>query len=155
MAIAEASPLPASMTPELVELRQRRRDSALSQLVSAAESSRHVSEPLVVLAALQRTHRLMGGAAARGFVVAHARSVALAGPAFLLGRSVRGVDWSAEDGSVVHLAALLLSPASLPAAAHVERVAAVMHLLRLQRTRQRVLEAEPAQVAALLQAGAS
>jgi len=150
MAIAEVTPIPTQPL-ELIELRNRRRESALVQMVTSAETAGDVSEAEIVLAALSRFHRLAGSAACRGFAVPHVRSAGVLRTRVVYGRSVRGVEWGAEDGQLVHLVALVLSPSTLGAVTHVERVGAAMHALRLQRTRQRLLECDPASAASVLQ----
>jgi len=137
---------------EVVELRHKRRDSVLSQLVAAAESSGVVRDGDVVMAALARAHRVGSQGIGHGVAIPHARSVAVLRPAALLGRSERGVDWDPGAEEPVRLVMLVLSPANLPALAHADRVVAAAHALRLQRTRHKLLEAERAAVRALLEA---
>jgi mannitol/fructose-specific phosphotransferase system IIA component (Ntr-type) len=152
MAITDV-PTVSSLPLDLVELRHKRRESALTQLVAAAETAGIIRDADVLLASLLRAQRLGSTAMGRGLAVPHARSFAVNRPAMLLGRSLRGVDWGAEDGLPVQVVALVLSPAATPMGMHVERVAAALHTLRLQRTRQRLLDLDVAGVVALLRGG--
>ena len=135
---------------EVVDLRHKRRESVLAQLVAAAERTGVVREPDVLLAALVRGQRLGSNSSVRGFAVPHARSVSVLRPAVLFGRSERGVEWDVRDAEPVQLVMLVLSPANSTPTAHAERVAATVRALRLQRTRQKLLEAEGDAVRALL-----
>jgi hypothetical protein len=58
----------------------------------------------------------------------------------LLGTSERGLDWDAPDGGDVHMAACVLTPGECSEELHVRRMNAVVAALRLQRTRQRLLD---------------
>jgi mannitol/fructose-specific phosphotransferase system IIA component (Ntr-type) len=69
--------------------------------------------------------------------------------AMVFGRSSRGIEWDAGDGPV-QLVLLVLSPAASALTAHADRVAAAVHALRLQRTRQKLLDAEQTTVRTLL-----
>jgi mannitol/fructose-specific phosphotransferase system IIA component (Ntr-type) len=140
----------ASSLLEVVELRHKRRDSVLVQLVAAAEQAGAVREPERLLAALARSHKLGSGSVGRGFAVPHARSLSVLRPASLFGRSERGIEWGTGEGDPVHLVMLVLSPAAMAASGHAARVADAVHALRLQRTRQRLLEAGRDAVLALL-----
>ena len=149
MAIAEA-PSISTAPLDIVELRHKRRDAALAQLVAAAERLGAAREPEVLLAALQHSERLGCCALGRGIAVPHARSLTVRRPVLVLGRSERGIDWGAADGQPVHLVVAVLTPGAASAEAHVERLAVVAHALRLQRTRQRLMEADAPAAAALL-----
>jgi mannitol/fructose-specific phosphotransferase system IIA component (Ntr-type) len=152
MAITDV-PAVSSLPLDLVELRHKRRESALTQLVAAAESAGIVRDADILLASLLRAQRVGTTAVGRGLAVPHARSFAVNRPAMLLGRSSRGVDWGAQDGAPVQIVALVLSPAATPAGMHVERVAGALHTLRLQRTRHRLLDVDVAGAVALLGGG--
>ena len=146
-------PAVSSLPLDLVELRHKRRESALTQLVAAAESAGIVRDADILLASLLRAQRIGSTAVGKGLAVPHARSFAVNRPALLLGRSVRGVDWGAQDGLPMHIVALVLSPAQTPMGMHAERVAGALHALRLQRTRQRLLDVDAAGAALLLRGG--
>ncbi|HTR96686.1 MAG TPA: PTS sugar transporter subunit IIA [Candidatus Acidoferrales bacterium] len=148
MSIAETDPVTTAPL-DVVELRHKRRDSALTQLAAAAERIGAVHEPGVLVAALQHSEQLGCSALGRGFAVPHVRSVAVHRPLLLLGRSTRGIEWGAADGQPVHLVAAVLTPSAASARTHVDRVTAVAHAIRLQRTRLRLLEAGATAASAL------
>ena len=152
MAIIDV-PAVSSLPFDIVELRHKRRESALTQLVAAAEAAGIIRDAEVLLVSLLRAQRLGSTAVGKGLAVPHARSFAVNRPAMLLGRSERGVDWGAQDGTPVQIVALVLSPALTPVAMHAERVAGALHVLRLQRTRQRLLDVDAAGAATLLRGG--
>ena len=149
MALADI-PSVSSTPLDIIELRHKRRESALTQMVAAAERLGVTREGELLLATLVRAERLGGAGVGKCVAIPHARSAGVTRPTVLLGRSARGIDWGAADGAAVRLVALVLSPTAAGAAAHVDRVALVAHTLRLQRTRQRLLDAEPAAASALL-----
>jgi mannitol/fructose-specific phosphotransferase system IIA component (Ntr-type) len=140
----------ASSLLEVVELRHKRRESVLAQLVAAAEQAGAVRDPEVLLATLVRAQKLGSSAVGRGFAVPHARSVSVLRPGALFGRSERGIEWGPGADEPVQLVMLVLSPSAVSAAAHADRVAEAVHGLRLQRTRHKLLEAESDAVRALL-----
>jgi mannitol/fructose-specific phosphotransferase system IIA component (Ntr-type) len=150
MAIAALPPV-SSSTLELVELRHKRRESALAQMVAAAGRLGAVREPMLLLATLVRSERLAPSAIGKGVAVPGARTIGVARPVTLLGRSARGIDWGGSLGPV-HLVMLVLSPSGALLEMHASRVLGAAHALRLQRVRQRLMEADPLQAAALLRA---
>lgn len=135
---------------DVVELRHRRRESVLVQLIAAAESAGAARDVEVLLSTLLRAQKLATFSIGHGCAVPHARSIAVLKPAMVFGRSVRGIDWGGEESEPVHLVLLVLSPSASTTLAHADRVAAAVHALRLQRTRQRLLEAGDDAVKTLL-----
>jgi mannitol/fructose-specific phosphotransferase system IIA component (Ntr-type) len=146
MAIADVPPV-SSAPLDIVDLRHKRRESALAQMVAAAERLGAVRDPLLLLATLSRGERMTSSALGKGIAIPGARSLAVIRPVTLLGRSARGIEWG---GDPVHLVLLVLSPATLPPAAHTERVLSAARALRLQRVRQRLMDADAPAVATLL-----
>lgn len=140
MVIAE-TPSVSSPTIEVVDLRHRRRESALAQLIAAGVRMNAVCEPEVLLATLQRTERLGSSALGKGVALPHARSIGVTRPVLVLGRSARGVEWDAVHGAA-QLVLLVLSPGAMSGLAHATRVGGAAHALRLQRARQRLLESD-------------
>lgn len=154
MAIVEASPV--TSTPlDIIELRHKRRESALTQLAAAALRRGVVRDLDALVAALVRRERLGTTALGKGVALTHARSIAVVRPFWVVGRSPKGVEWAAPDGEPVHLVVLYLAHHEQGAAAHLARLAAAAQALRLQRTRQRLLAADAATVFALLQGSPS
>lgn len=150
MVMSVGAPALTSAPLEIVELKSRRRDAVLSQLVAAAELTGSVGDADLLLSALQRAQRLGTSAVGHGYAVPHARSLAVARPLVLFGRAARGIDWGPAVEQPVHLVVLVLNPTTTAAHAHAVRVGAAVHALRLQRVRRRMLEAGPEDVRAAL-----
>lgn len=133
------------------DLRHRRRDSVLAELVDLARSCGVANEPALLLETLLMREKLGTTALGKGVAVPYARSIAVTEPRIVVSRSKRGVDWDAPDGGLVHIVLLVLSPADLPLEAHHEFLGRVTGALRLQRQRQRLIDATGyAQVQAVL-----
>lgn len=150
MAIAEVFPL-HDTSLDVLELRHRRRETALQQFVHAAADRGAVRHADVLLSLLLRRERLGSTALGRGFALTGAWSLCIRAPRVLVGLSERGLDWDAPDEQDVTLAACVLTPADASEDWHVRRLGAVHAALRLQRTRQRITERrDPALLAQLL-----
>jgi len=133
------------------DLRTRRRDSALGELSRQAERARAAREPELLRATLLLRERLGSTAVGRGVAVPNARSLLVAEPVLLVGRSARGIEWGAADGELVHVVLLVLSPAGTCIAAHLAAVARAVAAARRCRARQKLLGGgTPEEVAALL-----
>jgi PTS system nitrogen regulatory IIA component len=139
MAIAEISPL-TDTSLDLLELRHRRRESALHQLVQCAVEHQAVRHPALLETLLQRRERLGSTALGRGHAVTGAWSWCVRAPLVLVGFSGKGLDWDDEVGVDVEIAALVLTPGESSEELHYRRMEAVTSALRLQRQRQRLLE---------------
>ena len=124
------------------ELKCRRRDSALAELVGCAERAGVVRHAEALLELLERREALGSTAPGKSVAIPAVRSLAVLEPRVVVGRSRRGIEWDAPDRQRVRLVALVLSPADCTAAAHVETVTRIAGAFRLQRHRQRVLDAE-------------
>lgn len=149
MAIAEI--LPAHDTSlSLVELRHRRRESALHQLVHSAVAQHWARHGELLERTLIRRERLGSTSLGRGHAVTGVWSLCVDVPCVVLGLSEQGLEWEAADGARVHLAALVLTPGEQPHDFHMRRLAALVSALRLQRTRQRILERRDAALTASL-----
>ena len=149
MAIAEITPL-TDTSLDLLELRHRRRETALHQFVQSAHERRALRHPELVETQLARRERMGSTALGRGFAVTGAWSLCVRMPLVQLGLSERGLEWEADDGMPVHLAVCVLTPGESPEDLHVRRVMAVVAALRLQRTRQRLLDRRDATLVASL-----
>lgn len=153
MAIVETSV--TSGTPlDLLELRHKRRDSALTQLATAAHRHGVVRDVEALVALLLRRERLGTTALGKGLALAHARSIVVVRPFWIVGRCARGIEWAAPDGEPVQLALLYLAHHEQSAATHLARLSAATHSLRLQRARARLASADAAAALALLQGDA-
>jgi PTS system nitrogen regulatory IIA component len=138
----------------ILEMRVRRRDAALQLMTHGAAATDAVRDEALVLEALARRERVVGSAQGRGVALAHARSVGVMHGCVVFARAARGIDWHAADGEPVALVWLVLSPAECGLDRHRERVAHAARAVRLQRQRQRLVEAaDEAALRALLQTG--
>ncbi len=133
----------AQLDPSLYipELKVRRKFAVLDELVRIAAHAGVVREPEVLCASLNVRERLFGTGIGKGVAVPHLRSIAVIEPRLVIARSRRGLVWGAGDGAAVQLVLLVLSPAEAGEEAHLEFVARVAALGRLQRNRTRLIEA--------------
>ena len=139
MAIAELSPI-TDTSLDLLELRYRRRESALHQLVQCAVEHAAARHAPLLESLLLRRERLGSTALGRGHAVTGAWSWCVRAPRVLVGLSERGLDWDAPGGREVEMVALVLTPGESPEELHFRRLEAVSGALRLQRQRQRLLD---------------
>ena len=135
---------PAMLDPSLYisELKLRRKPSVLQELVAHASRAGAVREPGVLCETLLLRERLFGTGIGKGVAVPHARSIAVTEPRLLIARSRKGIAWDAPDGLPVHLVMLVLSPAEAGDEAHAELVCRAASVGRLQRNRNRLMEAQ-------------
>lgn len=134
---------PSVLDPSLYipDLRSRKRDTALADLVALAHHHRVVRDPAVLLDLLALRERLGTTAIGKGVALPNARSLTVQHPQLLVARSRRGIEWSAFDGEPVSLVLLVLSPAESGDAAHHAFLSRAGAVARLQRNRQRLLDA--------------
>ena len=154
MAIVEVAPV-TYIPLDFIELRHKRRDSALTQLAAAARRHGVVRDVDALIALLVRRERLGTTALGKGVALAHARSISVVRPFWILGRSPKGIEWAAPDDEPVQIAVLYLSHHEQSAASHVTRLAAAAQAMRQQRVRHRLMTADAPAAFALLQAGAA
>ncbi len=140
MAIADASPI-IDTAHDILDLRHRRRETALHQFVQAAHAHGVVVRGPLLENVLLHRERLGTTAVGRGFAVTGAWSLCVRRALILVGRSEKGLDWDAPDDKPVQLVACVLTPGEGPEEMHFRRLEAVMHAIRLQKVRQRLLEA--------------
>lgn len=123
------------------ELKSRRKQSVLQELVARAFHAGALKAPSLLTETLLVRERVAPTALGRGVALPHARSVGVADPRVVVGRSRRGIDWGAPDDQAVHMVLLVLSPAEHSDETHLDLVGRVAAVARLQRNRQRILEA--------------
>ena len=141
MTIAMAIP---GLDPSLYipELKARTKEPVLTQLVEVVHRAGVVRGVGPLLELLRLRERLGTTAIGKGVAVPHARSLTVDRPSLVVARSRRGVEWDAPDGLPANLILLILSPGEWGEEAHHAFLARAMGALRLQRNRQRLLEAE-------------
>jgi len=134
---------PAVLDPSLYipELRLRRKQAVLDELVAQAARAGALRDPAVLRETLLLRERLCGTGIGKGVAVPHARSVAVTEPRLLVARSHRGITWDADDGVAVQLVLLVLSPAEVAEDVHAEFVARAAAVGRQQRNRTKLLDA--------------
>ncbi len=153
MAIADLTSLPV-LGIERVELRHKLRVSALTQLLTAASVRGIVRGSTALLESVQRLERLLPSALGKQVAVPQVRSIAVERPDVIVGRSLRGIEWDAPGGELVRLVVLVLTPAGMGVDSHLDRVQQYAHLVRQQRTRQRLIEGDDDTARAILTAAA-
>jgi mannitol/fructose-specific phosphotransferase system IIA component (Ntr-type) len=123
------------------DLKVKRKESVLHELVDCAHRVGALRQPEVVRGLLAVRESLGSTSPGRGFAIPSAHSLAVAASRLVVARSRRGIDWGAPDGQPVHLVFLLLSPAEFPDSAHFEWIGRLAAVARLQRHRQKMLDA--------------
>jgi nitrogen PTS system EIIA component len=135
----------------IADLKSRSRDSVLGELTRQAQGMGVTQEPGLLRAALLMRERLGPTAVGHGYAVPNARSLLVTRPVLLLSRSRFGVDWGAEDGAMVNLVLLVLSPSQVSAPCHVAAVARAVAAARPARARQRLFASDsPEEIVELL-----
>jgi len=139
-----ATPVASALDNSLYipDLRHRRKESVLDELVECAQRAGVVRHGDALRELLRRREALGSTSPGRGFAIPHARSLTVQETRVVVARSSRGLEWNAPDGEPVHLVALTLSPAECPPSAHLDLLVRVASVLRLQRTRQKMLDAD-------------
>jgi mannitol/fructose-specific phosphotransferase system IIA component (Ntr-type) len=149
-----AAPAIPDLSRFIPELRSRRRDSVLTELVDTALRAGVVRAAAPVSEIVRLRERMIPGAIARDAVVAAARSLAVIRPLVVVGRSTRGIEWQGAENPV-HLAVLVLVPAEWSEEAFHALLARGAGLVRLQKQRQRLIaQGSEAMVATLLKESA-
>ena len=134
---------PSIVDPSLYipELKTRRKEAALTDLVSLAGQAGAVRGPELLVELLMLRERLGTTAIGKGVALPHARSITVNRPQLVVARSRRGIDWDAADELPVTLVLLTLTPAEWSEEAHHALLGRAVAVARLQRNRQRLLEA--------------
>ncbi len=127
------------------ELRLKRKDAALQEIVDRVRDPAALGDAGLLLETLLLRERLGSTAVGKGVALPNARSIAVPEPRLVVARSFRGIDWRAPDGADVELVFLVLSPAEWSVEMHHEQLGRAATFARLQRNRQRVLEAPDAE----------
>ncbi len=141
-------PVPSTTTDTTLcipDLRTRRRDTVLVDLVELARSAGAVRAVTPVVELLRLRERAGSTALGKGVALPHARSLFVTRPLAVLARSTRGIEWD-DAREPVHLVMLALAPAETPDDVWHARLTRVSSLGRLQKHRQRLLAAEEADV---------
>lgn len=124
------------------DLRSRKKEAALAELVAAARELGVVTDPGLLLELLRLRERLGATGLGKGVALPQARSSTVLAPRVIVARSARGIDWGAADETPVTLAMLVLAPAEWSDEAYYGLIARTASATRLQRTRQKLMDAE-------------
>ncbi len=130
------------------DLRTRRKESVLQELVARAHEAGVVREAALLIETLNLRERLGPTAIGKAVAVPHARSIAVIEPRILVARSRRGIEWKAPDGLPVQLVFLVITPGEFTIEAHLEWVARAVACARAQRKRAKLMEAITAEAGA-------
>jgi len=146
--VSEGVPVTISIGPSVLhnslcvpDLRPRRRESVLQELVACAHRAGTVREPSLLHQILCLRERLGSTAIGKAVAIPNARSITVFEPRLVLGRSRRGIDWKADDHAPVQLVFLVLTPGDHSLDAHHDLIGRAAACARLQRNRHRLLEA--------------
>ena len=134
-----AAPAIFDLSHFIPDLRSRRRDGVLTELVESAHRAGAVRTTAPVSEIVRLRERMVPGAIARDAAVIAARSLAIVRPLVVVGRSVRGVEWSGAEDGTIHLVVLVLAPAEWTEEAFHGLLTRGAALIRLQKQRQRLL----------------
>ena len=135
----------------IADLKSRKKETALEQLAHAVAGAGVARDAELLASTLLRRERLASSALGKGVAVPHARSLAVVEPRLVLARVPRGADWVAPDGAPVTLIAAALAPSDYAESPFYDLVTRAIAAVRLQRRRQRLLDAEtPGAIATLL-----
>lgn len=133
------APAIADLSRFIPDLRSRRREGALGELVDAAARSGAVRAQRALHGIVKLRERVAPAALIRDAAVQGARSLSVIRPFLAVGRSVRGVEWPGAEDGVVHLVVLALAPAEWNEDRFHAWMARAAAVVRLQRHRQRLV----------------
>ncbi|MFO7832325.1 MAG: PTS sugar transporter subunit IIA [Desulfuromonadaceae bacterium] len=94
-----------------------------------------------VLSVLQERERLGSTGIGDGVAIPHGKIADIKQMYLAFGRSVKGVDFDSMDGKAAHLFFLLIAPEE-SISAHLKTLARISKLLKKERARRQLLEAE-------------
>jgi fructose PTS system EIIBC or EIIC component len=123
------------------DLRSRKKEAALAEMVMAARELAVIADPELLLELLRLRERLGNTGLGKGIAVPQARSSTVLVPRVIVARSARGIDWGATDETPVTLAMLVLAPAEWSDEAYFGLISRTASATRLQRNRQKLMDA--------------
>jgi mannitol/fructose-specific phosphotransferase system IIA component (Ntr-type) len=123
------------------DLRSRKKESALAEMITAAHELGVVTDSDLLLELLRLRERLGNTGLGKGVALPQARSSTILAPRVIVSRSARGIDWGTEDEIPVTLAMLVLAPAEWSDDAYYGLISRTAAATRLQRTRQKLRDA--------------
>jgi mannitol/fructose-specific phosphotransferase system IIA component (Ntr-type) len=136
-----AAPAIADLSRFIPDLRSRRREGALGELVDAAARDGAVRAARALLEIVKLRERFAPAAVVQDAAVQGTRSLSVIRPFVALGRSLRGIEWPGAPADTVHLVVLALAPVEWSEERFHALLARAGGLVRLQRDRQRLITA--------------
>ena len=143
MIVIPAAPTATASTLCIPELRTRRRDTVLVDLVELARQAGAVRDAPPVVELLKARERAGATALGKSVALPNGRSLFVSRPLLVIARATRGIEWC-EDAEPVRIVLLVLGPSETPDDVWHARLARVSALGRLQRHRHRLLGAADA-----------
>ncbi|MGE5175407.1 MAG: PTS sugar transporter subunit IIA [Hyphomicrobiales bacterium] len=142
-ALEPTSVLATHLKPSLYipELRSKKKPSVLEEMVETLVEAGVTRAPEAVLEVLRRREALGTTALGKGVAVPHARATLVSGRALVVARSKNGVDFEAEDGEAVQLLFLIVAPPLERDPIYLKLLAEIVRVVRLARTRRKLLDA--------------
>jgi mannitol/fructose-specific phosphotransferase system IIA component (Ntr-type) len=132
------------------ELKPKRRETVLEDMIHRARQGGAVRDAILLLETLLLREKMGSTGVGKGVAIPNARSVAVIEPRIVVARSRRGIDWGAADEIPVRLVLMVLSPGEIGEEQHGEVVGRAAAAMRLQRSRQKLLEAASFEVVAMV-----
>lgn len=150
MTVTTAPAIP-DLSRTLLDLRSRRRDLVLGELIHFAHERGGVRAPERLLDTLRLRERCAPSLLGKGVAFPTARSLLVARPMLVAGRAPKPFDWAPGPAGPVELVLLALGPGEMSDESWHGWLARLAVLGRHQRARQKLLEGGVTAAAALLQ----
>lgn len=123
------------------DLKHKRKESVLRELADRGREAGVVRDPDLLTETLALREKAGSSGIGKGVAVPSARSLAVIESRLVVARSKRGVPWDSPDDAPVHLVLLALSPSETSEELHYDLVTRAVQVGRLQRHRQKLIEA--------------
>lgn len=136
--------LTAFFKPEhfIPQLRARSKDGVLKELTQALVQTGSAADGELVLDMLRQREALGSTGIGNGVAIPHGRSLAVSQMVVLFARSSRGVPFDAVDSQPVRLFYLIVAPPNDRANLYLPFLGKLVEVLKDERNRGRLLEAE-------------
>jgi mannitol/fructose-specific phosphotransferase system IIA component (Ntr-type) len=136
-----AAPSSNDLSLCIPDLKSKKKDAALAEMVAAGCERGLVSEGSLLLELLRLRERLGTTAIGKGVALPNTRSLTVREPRIIVARAARGIEWGAPDDLLVSLVLMVLAPSECSDEAWHTLLARAAASARLQRTRQKMLTA--------------
>lgn len=139
------------LSPVLLDLRSRRRDMMLGELIDLAHRRGGIRAPDRLLETLRTRERLAPSLLGKGVVLPALRSLHVLRPSLVGGRCAKPVEWAPGPEGSVGLVLLALAPGEMPDDSWHSWLARVSALGRQQRLRSKLIDGASGAACALLE----